>query len=73
VVSSASYENNGTSESVRWTADRYAKLFPIVLNDLGLSDSVNTDEIVDAWKLWGEDPSSYYCMARCEAVGTKPG
>jgi SAM-dependent methyltransferase len=71
VVSSASYENNGTTERVRWTADRYASLLPRVIDQLGLTGSVDTDDLVAAWHRWGEDPRSHYCMARCEAVGAK--
>jgi ubiquinone/menaquinone biosynthesis C-methylase UbiE len=71
VISSASYESNGTPDRVRWTADRQASSLPHYVDRLGLTGSVRTHELVEAWRRWGEDPRSYYCMARCEAIGTK--
>lgn len=71
VQTSASYESNSTHDRVHWTADRYAYLIPLAVEALGLSASVSADSLVEAWRRWGEDPRSYLCMARVEAVATK--
>ena len=40
---------------------------------LGWADAASLAEFTAAWKSWSEDPGSFMLIARCEAVGWKPG
>jgi SAM-dependent methyltransferase len=77
VKGSASSEHSGDTESVQATAQVMSMLFnsPDFVEpalDLGWIDRPGIDEIVAAWKEWGEHPDAYYAFTNCEAVGWKP-
>src|SRR5207248_2841987 len=63
-------------------AGRYAGYFVSPLVDpkqsaeiihLGLADAKTLASLAEAWKAWSEHPHSFMLIARCEAVGWKPG
>lgn len=77
VKGTASSEYSGDSESVLPTAQVMSALFTspdfvVPVLQMGWIDKSGIDEIVAAWKEWGEHPDAYYAFTNCEAVGWKP-
>ena len=77
VKGTASSEYSGDSESVQSTAQVMSALFnsPDFVEpalEMGWIDRAGIDEIVAAWKEWGEHPDAYYAFTNCEVVGWKP-
>jgi ubiquinone/menaquinone biosynthesis C-methylase UbiE len=68
VTSSASYE----TQTAQWTYQRWAPALEERIAWMGLSDHPSAQALIPALAKWSEDPRSYLCMARCEAVGWKP-
>ena len=76
VESSASYENFGTPEAVRWRADAERRVFedPHMVETatrLGWADHETLERIRGAWSVWGEHPDSFIASSFGEAVGWK--
>jgi SAM-dependent methyltransferase len=77
VTSTFSYENHGTNEGGRWACDFFCNY---LVQDWAIEAMIKRrwanketiEGMVKAWQQWAEDPRSYYCIARGEAVGWKP-
>ena len=76
IEASASYDYCGTTESANGFSQLMAHEFSEAgasrqLLDLGWADRSDLYKITTAWKLWGENPDSFFARPRCEAVGWK--
>ncbi|MDP6713415.1 MAG: methyltransferase domain-containing protein, partial [SAR202 cluster bacterium] len=76
VHGTASSEYSGDTDSVQATAQVMALLFrssdfvkPVL--EMEWIDLAGINEIVQAWKEWGENPDAFYAFTNCEAVGWK--
>jgi ubiquinone/menaquinone biosynthesis C-methylase UbiE len=77
VTTTASYESRGTQEGARFMANLYkvhVEDEPAVDEIVGYGWATREElkSMVEAWNAWGEDPYSYYCLARVETVAWKP-
>jgi SAM-dependent methyltransferase len=77
VISTSSYENHGDPDGARWAAGFFCAYLGEQwavdeIAKLGWESRETIQSMVAAWKQWGEDSLSYYCLARGEAVGWKP-
>jgi ubiquinone/menaquinone biosynthesis C-methylase UbiE len=77
LINTASYEDHGDLEGARWIAGFYTRNFdsPDYVNRI-IEHGYATSELLaqwrQAWLAWGEDPRSFYSIARTEVVGWKP-
>ena len=77
VVTSASYENHGGKDGASFASGIYRSSlegdgFGGRMVDLGWITADERAQMIDAWKTWAADPSSYYSIARIETVARKP-
>jgi len=76
VEQTASYENFGTREGIRYVADLFSRRFSQpefvdrVINR-GLTDRRSVEEMLANLKVWREHPASSFSLTWCEAVGWK--
>jgi ubiquinone/menaquinone biosynthesis C-methylase UbiE len=43
-----------------------------IIKEKGWANDADLARMIEAWEVWGEDPRSYYCLARVENVAWKP-
>lgn len=80
VITCASYENHGDREGARFIVGLYDRALREevrpwsvkIIKDQGWADDAQLAEMIEAWKVWGEDPRSFYAICRVENLGWKP-
>ncbi|MPZ50498.1 MAG: methyltransferase domain-containing protein [Dehalococcoidia bacterium] len=77
LINTATYEDHGDQEGARWIAAFYTRNFDSnwyvsQILERGFATSELLEEWRQAWQAWGEDPRSFYSIARSEVVGWKP-
>jgi SAM-dependent methyltransferase len=80
VTTVASYENHGEPGAARFMVGMYDRALKVeerpgsvqIIKEKGWANDEDLARMVKAWKVWGDDPRSFYSMCRVENVAWQP-
>jgi ubiquinone/menaquinone biosynthesis C-methylase UbiE len=76
IVASASFDHFGTPDRAKAFSEYWAYYVGELHRDLilenGWADQTQIDEVLAAFRAWGEHPDAFYARCRCEAVALSP-
>jgi ubiquinone/menaquinone biosynthesis C-methylase UbiE len=80
VTTVASYENHGEPGAARFMVGMYDRALKVeerpwsvqIIKEKGWANDGGLARMIEAWRVWGDDLRSFYCICRVENVAWKP-